>query len=178
MIALGFNILGNLNKAATSVQTLGLPLWRVVISAGILSSLAGLLNVIATCIFCNRHLGITGRQVRSHGAAIPGSKESVSKSFRLNSDSIRRAPSTALPSYNAAPDERRKTRFPFRFPISISKPIPNDPNQFAKWEGSRSSPVAPDLQRPPTALHPMNRPEDVPSYPRSSTYSEAHMSRF
>jgi len=178
MIALGFNILGNLNKAATSVQSLGLPLWRVVISSGILSSLAGLFNVIATCVFCNRHLGITGRQVRSHGAAIPGSKESVGKSFSLNSGSIQRAPSTVLPTYNTTPDERRKSRFPFKFPISISKPIPNDPNQFSKWEGSRSSPVAPDLQRPPTALHPMNRQEAAPEYPRSSTYSEAHMSRF
>jgi hypothetical protein len=47
MIVLGFNILGNLNKAATSVQLLGLPMWRVVISSGVLSSVMGLFNVIA-----------------------------------------------------------------------------------------------------------------------------------
>lgn len=179
MIALGFNILGNLNKAATSVQSLGLPLWRVVIASGILSSLAGLFNIIATCVFCNRRLGITGRQVRSHGAAIPESKESVGKTFSLNSGSIRRAPSTILPTYNTTSDERRKSRFPFKFPIQISKPIPNDPNQFSKWEGDRSSPVAPDVQRPATALHPINRQEPAPSYPRSSRYSEvSDMTRF
>ncbi len=47
MIVLGFNILGNLNKPATSVSSLGLPMWRVVISAGILTSLMGLFNIIA-----------------------------------------------------------------------------------------------------------------------------------
>jgi len=47
MIVLGFNILGNLNKSATSVQSLGLPLWRIVIASGILSSLMGLFNIIA-----------------------------------------------------------------------------------------------------------------------------------
>lgn len=178
MIALGFNILGNLNKAATSVQSLGLPLWRVVIASGILSSLAGLFNVIATCVFCNRHLGITGRQVRSYGAAIPESKESIGKSFSLNSGSIRRAPSV-LPTHNATSDERRKSRFSFKLPIQISKPISNDPNQFSKWEGSRSSPVVPEIQRPATALHPINRQEPAPSYPRSSRYSVAsYMTRF
>jgi hypothetical protein len=47
MIILGFNILGNLNKSATSVSNLGLPLWRIVIASGILSSLMGLFNIIA-----------------------------------------------------------------------------------------------------------------------------------
>lgn len=47
MIVLGFNILGNLNKTAASVTNLGLPLWRVVISSGILSSVMGLFNIIA-----------------------------------------------------------------------------------------------------------------------------------
>jgi hypothetical protein len=47
MIILGFNILGNLNKGATSAQSLGLPLWRIVIASGILSSVMGLFNIIA-----------------------------------------------------------------------------------------------------------------------------------
>lgn len=47
MLILGFNILGNLNKAATSVENLGLPLWRIVIASGILSALLGLTNIIA-----------------------------------------------------------------------------------------------------------------------------------
>lgn len=47
MFALGFNILGNLNKPATSIEKLGLPLWRVVIAGGILTSIMGFFNVVA-----------------------------------------------------------------------------------------------------------------------------------
>lgn len=50
MISLGFTQLGNLNKIATSVQNLGLPMWRVVIASGILSSVFGLFNIIGVCI--------------------------------------------------------------------------------------------------------------------------------
>jgi hypothetical protein len=50
MISLGFTQLGNLNKMATSVQNLGLPMWRVVIASGILSSVFGFLNIVGVCI--------------------------------------------------------------------------------------------------------------------------------
>jgi glucan phosphoethanolaminetransferase (alkaline phosphatase superfamily) len=50
MIVLGFNILGNLNKNATSQESLGLPMWRIVIASGILSSLMGFFNIVAVCI--------------------------------------------------------------------------------------------------------------------------------
>jgi len=47
MLVLGFNILGNLNKNATSQANLGLPLWRVVIAGGILSAIMGFFNIVA-----------------------------------------------------------------------------------------------------------------------------------
>ena len=179
MIVLGFNILGNLNKSATSVSNLGLPLWRIVIASGILSSLMGLFNIVATFVFCDTVHGITGRRVRSHGAAIP--KDTVTKSFSLSSGSTRRAPSPELPTYNTSTEDRRKSRFGIKFPIrmsGISRPVPNDPEQFQKWE-SRSSPVVPEVQRPPTALHPYHTGVPQPQYPRSSTYSEvSHITRF
>jgi hypothetical protein len=50
MIVLGFNILGNLNKVATSVENLGLSLWQVVIAGGILSSIMGFFNIIAVSL--------------------------------------------------------------------------------------------------------------------------------
>jgi hypothetical protein len=180
MIVLGFNILGNLNKSATSVSTLGLPLWRIVIASGILSSLMGLFNIIATLVFCDSAQGITGRQVRSHGASIP--KDPVTKSFSLSSGSTRRAATPDLPVYNSNTEDRRKSRFGLKFPIrmsGISRPVPNDPEQFQKWE-SRSSPVVPEVQRPPTALHPYHATApERPEYPRSSRYSEvSNMTRF
>jgi hypothetical protein len=47
MVILGFNILGNLNKPATSIANLGLPLWRIVIAGGILTTVLGFSNIIA-----------------------------------------------------------------------------------------------------------------------------------
>lgn len=50
MVVLGFNILGNLNKDATNSQSLGLPMWRIVIASGILASLFGVTNIVAVSI--------------------------------------------------------------------------------------------------------------------------------
>jgi hypothetical protein len=47
MIILGNNILGNLNKEATSQKSLGLPFWRIVIGSGIIVFALGFINVIA-----------------------------------------------------------------------------------------------------------------------------------
>ena len=47
MIVLGFNILSNLNKSATNIDTLGLPMWRIVIASGIVVSLMGVINIVA-----------------------------------------------------------------------------------------------------------------------------------
>ncbi|KAG9234819.1 hypothetical protein BJ875DRAFT_375659 [Amylocarpus encephaloides] len=189
MVVLGFNTLGNLNKQATNVENLGLPLWRLVIAAGILSTVIGVANIIATFIFSDIKLNITGRQVRDHGATTyDKSISSPRNSFSLSSGSMRKTEPTSLPSYhrNSTHEERRKSRFGLQFPIRISgigKPIPQNQEQFAKWD-DRSSPVAPEVQRPPTALHPaLSRPEPAFAHlnqgPRSSVYSEvSNMTRF
>jgi hypothetical protein len=49
MVVLGNNILGNLNKEATSQKSLGLPFWRVVIGAGIIVFALGFLNIATVC---------------------------------------------------------------------------------------------------------------------------------
>jgi hypothetical protein len=182
MMALGFNTLGNLNKEATSVEHLGLALWREVIAAGILVTTFGAFNIIATFIFCDRHRQLTGRHVRSYGAAPPIDKLNGSS---IRTGSSRRPVSPVLPMYNSAPptEDNRKSRFNFRFPIRtshISKPIVTDQEQFDSRYDERSSPVVPDIQRPATALHPaFNHVNEAPSYPRpppppaSSRYSEA-----
>jgi len=45
MVILGNNILGNLNKEATSQKSLGLPFWRVVIGSGIVVFALGFVNI-------------------------------------------------------------------------------------------------------------------------------------
>lgn len=47
MVVLGVSVLGNLNKQATSQESLGTPFWRIVIGGGILVAILGLLNIIA-----------------------------------------------------------------------------------------------------------------------------------
>jgi len=169
MFILGFNILGNLNKPATSVETLGLPMWRVVISAGVLTAVLGIFNCIASVVFGNRKEAITSRQIRSHGAAAASINGGSAKSFNLGKESISRSASSSTPQ------ERRRTIFGMRLPIS--KPIPQEHEESgsAKWD-ERSSPIVPEMQRPPTAFHPAFHP---PAPAPSSRYSEvSDMTRF
>jgi len=52
MLVLGLNILGNLNKPATSQQSLGLGFWRIVIGSGIIVFILGFVNFIAVSRLC------------------------------------------------------------------------------------------------------------------------------
>jgi hypothetical protein len=84
MMVLGLNMLGNMNKEATSQESLGLPFWRLLVASGILSIVIGFFNLAAVCIsashqptvltalqsyiFRDKSRNITARRVRSHGA--------------------------------------------------------------------------------------------------------------
>lgn len=47
MIVLGINMLGNLNKQATSQKSLGMAFWRIVIASGIIIFILGFVNLVA-----------------------------------------------------------------------------------------------------------------------------------
>lgn len=47
MVILGVSILGNLNKEATSQESIGLAFWRIVISSGIVVLVIGVVNIFA-----------------------------------------------------------------------------------------------------------------------------------
>ena len=68
MVVLGINLLGNLNKKATSQKSIGLAFWRIVIGSGIVIFILGWVNFVASYVFRDRGQGITARQVRAHGA--------------------------------------------------------------------------------------------------------------
>ena len=51
MIVVGVSILGNLNKEATSQESLGLPFWRIVISSGIVTVVLGVVNIVVVSPF-------------------------------------------------------------------------------------------------------------------------------
>lgn len=50
MLLLGNEVLGNLNKQATSQKSLGLAFWRIVIAAGIVVIIMGTINLFAVSI--------------------------------------------------------------------------------------------------------------------------------
>ncbi|CAK7566343.1 MAG: hypothetical protein SEPTF4163_004283 [Sporothrix epigloea] len=67
MIALGCDMLGNLNKPVFSSKNLGLPLWRLIMASGILSLTFGSLNCVATAVFRDGPSGLTARMIRVDG---------------------------------------------------------------------------------------------------------------
>lgn len=125
------------------------------------------LTVLQTYCYCKSKDGITAREIRSDGAAT--AKDSISQSsFSVSSGSMRKAPSPVLPVYQSS---------------FISKPILQNPNQFQNTNqvqefDFRGSPVAPGVQRPPTAMHPAFKPDGPPPH-ASSIYSVAsNVTRF
>ncbi|RMZ66066.1 Structure-specific endonuclease subunit slx4 [Pyrenophora seminiperda CCB06] len=68
MMVVGLNLLGNMNKEATSQKSLTLPFWRLLVASGILAIIIGFFNVIASFVFCDKSRRITARMVRSRGA--------------------------------------------------------------------------------------------------------------
>ncbi|PSN63973.1 hypothetical protein BS50DRAFT_94084 [Corynespora cassiicola Philippines] len=68
MMVLGLNLLGNMNKEATSQDSLGMPFWRLLVASGILAIVIGFFNVIASYVFRDGKRGITSRNLRSDGA--------------------------------------------------------------------------------------------------------------
>jgi hypothetical protein len=49
MLVIGVNTLGNLNKQATSQESLGLAFWRIVIASGIIIIVLGFANIASVC---------------------------------------------------------------------------------------------------------------------------------
>lgn len=153
MIVLGLNILGNLNKPATSQASLGLGFWRIVIGSGVIVFVLGFFNLVAvsssaTCVypvnpltshqsyvFRDSRQGITARQVRAHGA-VAGLKSQMSSN-------ITAAP--VLPSLQTSPVTPTKSLNPFRF-MSRGDRQSTLPSYHERSPGSESdiSPVKED----------------------------------
>ncbi len=74
MVVLGCDMLANLNKPAFTVKNLGLPLWRVILAAGILSITFGIFNFIVTLVFRDGPANLTARMIRADGNLADGGK--------------------------------------------------------------------------------------------------------
>lgn len=51
MMTIGLNMLGNMNKEATSQKSLSLPFWRLLVASGILSIVVGFFNIVAVGLY-------------------------------------------------------------------------------------------------------------------------------
>ncbi|POS86120.1 hypothetical protein EPUL_002954 [Erysiphe pulchra] len=176
-------------------KSLGVSLWNLVLGSGILISIFGLFNIIATYVFCDRAQGINGRQMRVYNNAKNARKPDSFKNF-----SISKTPTddSTIDSthHQLSPVKRKKSRFHLpltigskssrsqaqsqsKLPMKISMPIPQK-EDLEKGEKIKHkvSPIIPDLERPPTALHPAYQQNDAP-YPSSLRYSVvSDMTRF
>ena len=143
MIVLGNNILGNLNKEATSQKSLGLAFWRIVISSGIVVLIMGFVNVATTYIFRDTHLGVTARQVRSKGAVAISDKEGL-----FENDGKPHSIATSFPSISRDPSGAYT------------------PSQYSQASPIRKSPVRNFVHRARDSILPSYRSQ-VPPYPKS-----------
>jgi len=152
MTILGVCILGNLNKIATSEKSLGHSYWSLVIAAGVLVSIMGVVNIFASYCFRQKALDITARQVRAHGNTAsqkvyvsPSTSRSQRsrRSFQLGR---RRTMSESLPRYNS---EVRQSR-------NISNPLPTGKSEQLDVSSpvAEEAPVVNGIQRPDLAAHP------------------------
>ncbi|KAL1894551.1 hypothetical protein Sste5346_005786 [Sporothrix stenoceras] len=250
MVVLGCDMLGNLNKPVFSIKNLGLPLWRLIMAAGILSITFGFFNFIATIIFRDAAAGLTARMIRTDGNLADGGKlgsgigsgnpvdyyaattTSISRSNtrRYNKEEMYGSASSVGDEESTVATQppnrfKRITQVFKKSPfaghahggltgkkIQISHPMPvgnydeetagianhgasagmgggdyyshtndaatvvddhdhdhdHDHENGSPYQEDRSSPILPDIRRPPTAQHPA----------MSSHYSVANMSRF
>ncbi|TDZ65965.1 hypothetical protein CTRI78_v003333 [Colletotrichum trifolii] len=196
MVVMGCQVLGNITEDTYSQETIGLPLWRLILASGILVITFGFFNIICSIVFRDGS-GINARNIRSDGT-LASAKNSFVDGYSVRSNSIRSNPVVQQPVY----EEKRFKRLTQKLTPwtksrsgsvnprpAISHPMPpagvergNDvsqtdcsyPHTDNNFDEDRRSPIMPQVARPPTALHPMNA-----HHSRFSKYSEVSgMDRF
>ncbi|KAH7311678.1 hypothetical protein B0I35DRAFT_70113 [Stachybotrys elegans] len=172
LCVIGCNLLSKLNQPAYDTRNLADAFRQLIMAAGILNLVFGLLNGICTWVWSNRKEGIMARSVRSNGSLAEASEKGTRSWNEIESiGSIRK--------------EKRKSKFYGMFwkgnndnEVNSSSPRPNisgpmhADNSYDDDLEARQSPIVPGVRRPDTALHPMMHTRS------SSRYSEANMSRF
>ncbi|KAF6821282.1 hypothetical protein CMUS01_03218 [Colletotrichum musicola] len=175
MIVMGCQVLANTSEPAFSAETLGLPLWRLILASGILAITFGFFNVVSSIVFRDGSNGINARNIRSDGTLASG-KNSFVDGYSVRSNSIREEKTFRRLTQKFTPwSKNTNANRP-----NISGPIVSDvehgnvSDSNRDWDEDRRSPIMPEVARPPTALHPMNT-----GNVRYTKYSEAsNMDRF
>ncbi|SMQ55963.1 unnamed protein product [Zymoseptoria tritici ST99CH_3D7] len=161
-LALGANIMGNLNKPSGNQDSLGLAFWRVVIAAGIVVFILGWLNLIASYIFRDTANNTTARQVRAKGAAI-NKTPIVGGSFHSSS-----TPSPPQMRHASPSSSARKSFNPFSFSSSTTTTTqqPHRTSYLPSYHTASQTPITP-------VTHHHQHPSRSTSSSSSSTTSSA-----
>ncbi|KAI2610975.1 uncharacterized protein GGS25DRAFT_519278 [Hypoxylon fragiforme] len=166
MILMGSHHLGALSNDTYNNKNVPFQAWQAIMGSGIIAIAFGVTNILASLIFSNRTNGVHAREVRSNGATTRDVNFTEEyDSYRSNSIRKEKTKSLWFLGKGAA---KPKISHPITRDVEYGQddqlPIVDD----------RSSPIIPDVKRPPTALHPAYNAGS-----RASRYSEAsHLDRF
>jgi hypothetical protein len=163
---MGCHTLGALSNEPYTQEIIGDHVWRVVAASGCLGIAFGTINIVASLLYSNNE--VDAREIRRTGATTRTTNWGDDYlSNRSNSVRKEKGLSRWVPNFS----KDNKPR--------ISPPIAHDVEQAHNDcpPSDRSSPIIPNMQRPPTALHPMHQQMHYGT--ASSRYSEvSHIDRF
>lgn len=153
MILIGCHLLGGLSSGTYTDKNVPSQISQVIIGAGIIALAIGFTNIIASLVFKGEN--VRARVVRQAGATTRAG---------------------TYDSYSSRSNSTRKPNISGPIPMSGKDDFQKGPNYFPEEDrsmtsyDSRHSPIMPNISRPPTAMHPINR---------NSHYSEvSHLDRF
>ncbi|KAI1388752.1 uncharacterized protein F4822DRAFT_429368 [Hypoxylon trugodes] len=168
MILMGSHHLGALSNDTYNNKDVPFQVWQAILGTGIISIAFGVTNIISSLIFSNKKDGVHAREVRNKGATTQDVIfHEEYESYRSNS--IRKEKPKTRSFFFGKGDAKPK----ISHPIAVHD-IEHGHGDELPMVDDRSSPIIPDVKRPPTALHPAYNAGS-----RSSRYSEAsHLDRF
>ncbi|KAI2631924.1 hypothetical protein GGR54DRAFT_634692 [Hypoxylon sp. NC1633] len=167
MILMGSHHLGALSNNTYNNKDVPFQVWQAILGSGIIAIAFGVTNIIASFLFSNRASNVRAREIRANGATTQDVSFHAEEYDSYRSNSVRKEKTRSRWLFGKG--EKPKISHPINHDVEYGRhsdelPIVED----------RSSPIIPDVKRPPTALHPAFNGGS-----RSSRYSEAsHLDRF
>ncbi|KAK6081268.1 hypothetical protein SCUP515_02956 [Seiridium cupressi] len=161
MLMMGSHILGKLSDDRFTQDKMGTIFWNVCMAAGILSYIFGVTNVIMSWWFGKRQ-GRNLRTFRNTGETVP------SEEFPDTGSSY-----ASQRTYSTHKEKTKSMFNPFgrsKKP-QISGPMHPDDIEKGFPPMDRGSPIAPEIQRPPTLQHPAMRRGSFSGYSEASGFT-------
>jgi hypothetical protein len=177
LVFLSVDLLGNLNAEENNANNLSLPFWRLCLASAVLCFVFGFFNLLSTLVFREHDSDVTDRLIRTSGRLASTTKSlnddyygSYARSNDAGSYDDSEKPqhkftgAAARVSRLFAKGKQPASRPQISGPMPVYETAEEDlenqtvvASELAPEKEDRRSPVMPDIQRPPTAMHPFNR---------------------